>query len=317
MRRLTRWKLALVALGVSVALLAAAAAYQGSAHGLRARKGSLVAVTDRHLGERNGSTLWETTLRTSSGLEVHAYARRTGEAQGRRPGIVLVGGVKRGGRVVSVAGLDPIARAALIVSPDYPLRLNRNAWQGLRGVATLLRLRPAALDAVASTLLLVDYLESRPEVDPRRIVLVGGSLGAEIVTIAGGVDPRPAAVVALYGAANLGPLVAHTLAHPARRSPAAPWQATLAGHGLAWLLAPLDPARYAGAIAPRPFLMVNGDDDSLVPRRHAQALYDAARAPKHLVWVRSEHVQPDEAALIASVSETVRAWLAGRGLLGD
>ena len=40
---------------------------------------------------------------------------------------------------------------------------------------------------------------------------LNSSLGAEVVVIAGALDPRPAAVVALYGAANVGPLIAHTL----------------------------------------------------------------------------------------------------------
>jgi hypothetical protein len=45
------------------------------------------------------------------------------------------------------------------------------------------------------------------------------------------------------------------------------------------------------------------------------ALYDAAREPKELVWIESEHVQPSEAALLERVSVVVTARLTARGLL--
>jgi len=84
-------------------------------------------------------------------------------------------------------------------------------------VSTLPRVRMAAFDTVAAPLLALDYLASRPDVDAQRIFLIGGSMGAEVVTVAGGVDPRAAAVVALYGGGRLGPLISHTLEHPAQR----------------------------------------------------------------------------------------------------
>ena len=92
--------------------------------------------------------------------------------------------------------------------------------------------------------------------------------------------------------------------------------ARLAGLGLAGLLAPLEPARYAPRIAPRAFLMVNGEGDSLVPRERVLELYAAAGAPKALVWVAREHVQPDEAALVGGLAGVVGRELARRGLLG-
>ncbi|HYS94258.1 MAG TPA: alpha/beta hydrolase, partial [Candidatus Acidoferrales bacterium] len=78
---------------------------------------------------------------------------------------------------------------------------------------------------------------------------------------------------------------------------------------------PLEPTRYIARIAPRPLLMVNGARDSLIPRANVDALYEAARQPKDILWVRSEHVQPDETELIGAVSGWIAAWLAKRGLL--
>ena len=76
---------------------------------------------------------------------------------GPLPAAVLVGGLKRGRRVVGVRGLDAIARGAILVSPDYPLDSHRRAWRGPALATAVARVRPGALDAVASVPLLLDY----------------------------------------------------------------------------------------------------------------------------------------------------------------
>ncbi len=310
MRRLPRWLKVVAGLvaGVTALLasLAGLALRQGSAASFLERKGRITSATLAPAGEDSTSLLHELTLQSSTGLEVRALLRLPRASRPPYPAAVIVGGIKRGRKVVTAPGLDTIARHAVIVSPDYPIHPRR--W-------SVLRLRPAAFDTVAEVLLLLDYLESRPDVERHRLFLVGGSMGAVVVTVAGGVDPRPAAVVALYGGARLGPLVAHTLEHPAQDVPYSHWRALLAGHALAWLLMPLDPERYAAAISPRPFLMLNGSEDSLVPRASVLALYEAARPPKDLIWVKSEHVQPSETQLLRELSGIVTSWLVRRGLL--
>ena len=221
----------------------------------------------------------------------------------------MLGVLKRGRRVFGVHGLDAIARTAILVSPDYPLDQHRRAWRGPALITSAARIRPAAFDAVASVLLLLDYLVSRADVRADAMFLVGSSLGAPVVTIAGAVDARPGAVVVLYGGGNVGSLVAHTLAHDGER-PLPPWQAWLAGHALAIWIAPLEPVRYVARIAPRPLLLVNGSDDAMIPRRNVLALHEAAGAPKDLRWASGDHVQPDEDVLIQRLASLVVEWLA-------
>lgn len=310
-----RWIAAgLTAVVLLTALMVGLVAYQGSARGLIARKGRLVAADVVASGEDPVSAVWTVTLRSTTGLDVHALLRVPRAGPGPHAAAVLMGGIKRGKRVATVAGLDEIARHAVVIAPDYPLESRRRAWRGWALLETVWRLRPAALDTIAETLLLLDYLETRPDVARDRLLLVGSSLGAPVVTIAGGVDARPAAVVALYGGGQLGALLAHTLEHSEDEARSR-WRARLMGHALAWLLVPLAPERYAPTIAPRPFLMVNGDGDTLVPRANVLALYEAARPPKELIWVKSDHVQPSETELIRRLSGTVVTWLTARGLL--
>ena len=312
--------------GIAVVVCAVAAAVtggiatvvmtrQGSPERLRSRAGSLTSLVTAPVRSLQDSRLETLDLHSSSGLAVHGLMRVPRDTQPPYAGAVLIGGIKRGSHLIGVAGLDTIARRAVIVSPDYPLRLGHDSWRGVAALRTLTQVRPAAFDTVSDVLLLIDYLARRPDVDPHRIFLIGGSLGAVVAAVAGGIDARPAAVILLYGGGNLGSLIAHTLRHPAQDAPVASGLAPLVGYALAWWLTPLAPERYAPAISPRTLIMINGADDSLVPRRYAVALHHAAREPKELIWVSGEHVEPSEAALLERLSGLVTARLVAHGLL--
>lgn len=58
------------------------------------------------------------------------------------------------------------------------------------------------LDQVADTRAAISFLQSRPEVDPDRIGLVGSSFGAAVAIYTGGVDDRVAAVISSGGWGN-------------------------------------------------------------------------------------------------------------------
>jgi hypothetical protein len=307
----------LVVFLVLAAVFAGAAAwafYQGSAGGLEARKGRLAGARLTEAGGDAASTFEELTLRSSTGQEVRAIIRVPRAGSPPYPATVLVAGIGLGRKVATVAGLEAIGRYAIVVSPDYPVKLHRRDWEGLNFLATTARLRGSALDFVAQIGLQIDYLASRPDVKRDKIFLVGSSLGAPAVVIAGAVDTRPAAVIPLYGGGNIASLVTHTLQH-GERDPFPAWQAAILARTLALFLTPLEPTRYAGRIAPRHFLMVNGADDSLIPRANVEALFDAARPPKDIIWMRSEHIEPDEKELIRTVAGRIAAWLGGHGLL--
>lgn len=51
----------------------------------------------------------------------------------------------------------------------------------------------------------------------------------------------------------------------------------------------VDPVRSAGAIAPRPVLMVNADRDEIFSRASALALYDALEPPKEITFFPGSH----------------------------
>jgi hypothetical protein len=288
---------------------------QGSSEAFRTRKGTLVAAEVTSTTADPVSIIDALHLRSSTGLDVDALVRRPRPTKGPYPAAVLVGGIKLGKRIVTVRGLDGMAARAIVIAIDYPLKVRRHSWEGRQFLSTASRVRGAAFDAVADVLLALDYLDTRPDVDRRRRFLVGGSMGSLVVTVAGAIDPRPAAVVALYGGGRLPRFIAHTLEHASPRHPYGHAQALVTGYALAALLMPLAPERYAAAIAPRAYLMVNGSADTLVPRESVEALYAAARPPKDLIWVASDHVEPSEADLLDRLSDVITGWLAERKLL--
>ncbi len=300
-------------LGAGLAAGVSWALHQGSAEGLESRKGRLLRAAVTQAGADDVSDLFELELRSSTGSVVRAMVRVPRGATAPYPAVVLVGGMELGRRVAALKGLDSIARHALIVSPDYPFQVDRRSLEGFGLLAAGPRLRSGAFDLVAQIGLQVDYLLSRADVARGRIFLVGSSFGAPAVVIAGAVDRRPAAVIAVYSGGNVASLVAHVL-QQGQGDTLLAWKAAGVGRALALLVAPLEPTRYAARIAPRPLLMVNGAGDSLIPRANVNALFEAAREPKEILWMRGEHVHPDEKELIGAVSGWLAAWLVRRGL---
>lgn len=305
----TRQAVAGVVGGVLILFVALSglAAYQGSRRGFLQRKGHIIVSELRSAGEDSFSFVWRLTLRSSTGLDVNALLRLPRQPRPPYPAAVLLGGAGAGSQVVIAPGLESVVRQAIIVSPDYPPDPRRRSWNRIN--------RGAALDTVAQIMLLLDYLESRPDVERRRLFLVGASMGALAVIVAGGVDPRSTAVVALLGGGGVGQMVAHALEAPALGAQYPRWRAMLTGHALAWFFMPLDPVRYAPGIAPRPLLMVNDPEDPIVPRARVLTLYEAARSPKDLIWVKTGHAWPPPPENVHEVSGIITSWLIKYDLL--
>jgi len=54
---------------------------------------------------------------------------------------------------------------------------------------------------------------------------------------------------------------------------------------------PYNPCEYVARISPRPFLIIHGERDPLIPLSHARELFANAREPKTLLWIpRGGHV---------------------------
>ena len=151
----------------------------------------------------------------------------------------------------------------------------------------------------------LDYLQQRPDCRPGKTGFIGTSMGAFMGAALAGADPRVQAPVLLFGGADWRTWF--TTGHPGvvgifyELGNPASLDAVVAA------LDPLDPAKWVGRIAPRPVLIVHGDADDVVPPPTAQALFDAARDPKTMLWYAGGHGPgPVEARRIAY---TLVGWL--------
>jgi dienelactone hydrolase len=243
-----------------------------------------------------------------------AFSCRPDSISEHLPAFVLMGGIRTGRDAISLISLRPeIASMGIFLTLDYPYE-GPKSFKGLQILPHISRIRRALFDGVEATRLSIDYLERQPGVDTQRIILLGGSVGAFYVVDAGAVDPRPAAVVAFMGGGRFVSLLDWNLRHGGHVS------SRIVSAPLAWftalLIRPLEPTRLVEHISPIPYIQVNATEDERIPETSAQALYDASRSPREMVWIPAMHVLPHRDEIIEQLMMVARRELSELGLLG-
>ncbi|KAH9554550.1 hypothetical protein CY35_08G069300 [Sphagnum magellanicum] len=170
---------------------------------------------------------------------------------------------------------------------------------------------PFIFDTVWDIIKLMDYLTTRPDIDPTHIGMMGISLGGMNTWFAAAADPRIAVAVALIGVQSFGWAIAEEKWHARVASIPYPFQAAADDFGreiidtetvaAVWQrLAPgimdtLDSPRTIPAIAPRPFLIHNGKEDPRCPvgglesvlNKTTQVYHDMG-VPSHFKFIAEE-----------------------------
>ncbi|MCK5407820.1 MAG: prolyl oligopeptidase family serine peptidase, partial [Candidatus Krumholzibacteria bacterium] len=169
-------------------------------------------------------------------------------------------------------------------------------------------IRRAVIDTPPAAMLGVDYLLGREDVDPERIILVGGSVGAVFVPAVAATDTRIAAAVMLFGAADIQTLLSANIN-------ATRWIAGPASWLGAVLTSPVEPAKYVADITPRPVFMLNGTGDPRMPEYCSRLLHETAKEPKSIRWIDAGHVNIRSKEFHSLVSRELAAWLIGQDLI--
>ncbi len=130
------------------------------------------------------------------------------------------------------------------------------------------------------------WLEARPELDPKRLGVLGTSLGSFLAGLAAEMEPRLGRLAVLLGG---GGLVDAYYDHPQ----AAPYRKLYEALGgskerLAKLIAPADPLTCAANLKARKVLILAGKRDEIVPPKMAEALWQASGQQK-IVWFDCTH----------------------------
>jgi len=135
---------------------------------------------------------------------------------------------------------------------------------------------------------LVDWTESRPEIDRKAIGLVGFSHSAIIAPTVAAAEPRIAASVLIMGGALPHRIVAHCAgprmtAVQQRATSAFGWDRDRLEGVLEPLYAAIDPANYPGEIDPESVLIFEAGNDTCIDEVARTALWEAAGRPQR--WV--------------------------------
>jgi len=273
------------------------------------RKGKLVAAELATPVEADEHVDVLATLRSNSGLSVRLAVRRPVEAlhvpAPRRPLIVMLGGLETGLEALRYVGGT---RGAIVAVVGYPYAgpIKPSGFEALRAVPEM---RRAILDTPAAIQLALDWLLEQYGVDGARVELCGVSLGSPFACVAGALDQRFTRVWAIHGAADPYAMLEHSLRTrvgwaPLRKVCALALFVLADGPTVA-------PERYVGRIAPRPFVMLNAEQDERLPREAVLELYAAAREPRELVWLPGPHVQPKRAEVVRELVDIVLTRVTG------
>jgi cephalosporin-C deacetylase-like acetyl esterase len=166
----------------------------------------------------------------------------------------------------------------------------------------------ALIQTVVDLRRLVDYLQTRTDIDAKRIGYVGASMGAILGAIFGGVEPRVKAFALVVGGGNWKKLIATSTI-----GAAGPLRKELAEKETAFetLFADVEPLNFVAHISPRPILMLNGKQDTIVPPACTEELYETAKEPKRIVWFDTGHGITDPSAL-TTLGEWVQENVVGK-----
>jgi alpha-beta hydrolase superfamily lysophospholipase len=188
--------------------------------------------------------------------------------------------------------------------------------------------RPFLYDTVWDVMRLIDYLETRSDVDAARIGLIGISKGGMETYLAAAADPRVAVAVPLIGVQSFRWALEHgawdSRAWTLREAIEAAARDSGEGVGAAFmrkfydrvapgLYAEFDGPAMLPLVAPRPLLVINGDSDPRTPVAGvrqciaaAEAEYKARGAADRIVL----HLQPDAGHQVtADADRLALSWL--------
>lgn len=119
----------------------------------------------------------------------------------------------------------------------------------------------------------VDFINTRDELDHERIGYYGISLGGIIGTIFCSVEERVKVPVIVLAGGSLNLMFGiDALSNDTKD-----------------YLSIIDPINFVEMISPRPLLMINAENDDVVPAITSKLLFKAAKEPKKIIWYPAKH----------------------------
>jgi dienelactone hydrolase len=183
---------------------------------------------------------------------------------------------------------------------------------------------PYLYDTVWDTLRLVDYLETRGDVDPKRIGIMGISKGGTEAYLAAAADPRILVAVPIIGVQGYRWALDHNQWQPRVAMFRPPVESAAKDEGVAQpdaafvrrfydrvvpgIYGDYDAGSMLALIAPRPLLAINGDSDVRTPLAGVHEAIAAARATYIKMGADDKlalYIQPNAGHVFTPVAELV------------
>ena len=252
--------------------------------------------------QNNGVVTEKMTVRGVRGATEPFYivSPATATAKNRAPGLILIHGL--GGDIEQMLFIAQLyaGQGYACLIPEIVNHGERYNGSHARFGTDVTSLRSDIIESVGDIRRTLDVFATRPQIDSQRIGLVGISLGSILGTMTTAVDERIATAIFTVGGADW-----RTILGQSNISSSATKDATqkLNAAQIA-LLDDVDPKNFAGHIAPRPILLLNGKRDNIIPAAAAKALFQAAREPKKQIWFDSGHLLP-----VFEIAAPINEWL--------
>lgn len=266
--------------------------------------GTLAEVEESFVEMQGEHRFFLVSLRNTRGISVKGYLKVPAGTGGRYPAFLILGGLRTGRKTLDYIH---ITRGVVLLALDYPYEGKTSRLSVYEFVSSIPNIRRAVVHTVPAAMSAVDYLLKRDDVDPDRIVVLGGSMGAFFVPAVTAIDERIAAAVMLLGAGDIQAILSANLDVPG-------WLAGPAGWLGAVLVSPIEPLKYISEISPRPLFMLNSTGDPRIPERCSRLLYDAAREPKTIRWIDAGHINIRDKEFHRLVSDELIVWLVEQNL---
>ncbi len=205
------------------------------------------------------------------------------EGNGPFPAILLLPGIW-GDRIISGFAQELVAKGFVCLQFSSQRYLT-----GLRSAAARLDTLAALIQQqVVEAAQLVDWLSRQPSVDPKRIGLLGISLGAIVGTLLTEANQEITAAAYLLGGGNLPEIMISPQGYVKGRIRDRimlenGWNAEEFKRQAVSALKPVDPLTYAGRLDSERILMVNGRFDKVIPYPNARELWEALGQPDWIV----------------------------------
>lgn len=188
--------------------------------------------------------------------------------------------------------VNQLKRSAFLVNAGYATMRIDGQYSGERATPSgggiglqaqyCYRNRDAMIQTAIDLMRGLDYLAMRKDIEMRRIGFAGFSMGGAIGALFCAHEPRVKAVA-------LGVTGGDFTKLNIRAGDRSAEERLRNAYSL------VDPVRHVSGISPRPLLMLNASHDQVVPRAATEALFEAAREPKRIVWYDCGHADlPDE-----------------------